>query len=269
MDSSTGSLEDELIAAAEKLEKTAGQLGEIYANSRQGEIEAAGKSGAVNSLQKEGALVYRGILPFASELFSSWPELKQIRAMRQLRVAMSRAGFFSHYEKKLFINVEEIESGIYDRRFEINQMGLKTMAYGLRELVSENRNPDESDEYYDRIKYSTIVQPRPGYRIQAQFFKADKRGCFERCDNLETDSVAVEAAISELVGSKVIFYPLCTKDDLVCFDRAWDEKPEIPFEFEMKTGVIKKIRAEEFYPLKRKSADYIKGFFRENIFRKS
>lgn len=251
------------------MEKTAGQLGEIYAKCpRQGDIDAAGKREAVCSLQKEGALAYRQILPFASELFSSWPEPKQIRATRQLRVAMAKAGFHKHYENELFTKVEEIESGVYFmHRGEMQQRDLMTLGYGLRELVSENRNPDESDDYWDRIKYSTIVQPRPGYRISAQFFKADKRGFFERCDNLETDSAAVEATISELVSSKVIFYPLRTKDDLVWFDKAWAEKPEIPFE--VKAGVAETIRAQEFYPLRRKNADYVKGFFREHIFRKS
>jgi len=271
MESKTNSLERELLSAAEKLENLANQMSEIYAKygGRSGDIEEAGKNRTVSLLQDKGGAAYKGVLPAASELFSSWPVQKQIRACRQLRVAMEKAGFHAHNVRDMYDKLEEIESGRCTHSRTFFYQDFKTLVYGLRELVNENKNADDTDAYWDRIKYSTIIKPKPGYSIKAHFMKADERGCFNELPNIESDPFDIEANIDELVNSKVIFYPLQTKDDLVWFEKAWPEKPEIPFEFEMKTGVIKTIKAQEFYPLKRKNADYIKGFFRQYIFRSS
>jgi len=139
----------------------------------------------IECLESEAAKFYGYALKPANQIYSSWPKPKQIRAGRQMRVAMEDAGEWSHGQQGTYGIVEEIQKGKIGclRKRSIGEVvvklrSLKTIPYAFRELVRENRNPDATDPYWDIIKGSFTINGGCG-EGELSFGMENGNGSFE------------------------------------------------------------------------------------------
>lgn len=287
----TGNIEIQLLATSDMLEDIAGKLVDIYKThgSTVGEIDKSGMREKVDSLKQEGTDIYKQILPSAHQIYFSWPLPKQIRGARQLRVEMAKAGEWSHCQGGVIDKIKEIKTGIFSDT-SVHSGSMRTFAYGLRELVKENKNPDQTDPYWDRIKDAVLIEPRPGYAVRCIMAKEDGRGEFDKYGRLpdmtifndtkpkevEIKKGKLKREIDNLVGAKTIFIPVETRLDSQAYELASYRQPELSFEFDVheryspETGkpegrVIKTIKLEEYNPLTNKNAETMYAFFEKHI----
>ena len=90
-------------------------------------------------------------------IYAAWPKPKQVRAERQLRLIMS-----GDYPPRY----QDVRTGLFNPTTPMNYFELLAAASGLRALVDENRNTDETDPYWERIKavsYTHLTLPTTPY----------------------------------------------------------------------------------------------------------
>lgn len=256
------SREGKVLDAADKLEKIADELKNIYDTHGHtvGQIEDAGMTGRTESLQWKGTRIYETIFPDANMIFATWPKPKQIRGCRTMRVEMSKAGVWHFNQGGVFQFIEQLEKGEAQRSFPdlpMHMGDLKTAVNFLRAIVQENRNPDVTDPYYDRIKDAYLIEPRPSYWIPVLINHEEGNGKFKSCedafDNINGKDTQkrikkVEDQINALVGKKVIFIPIRNRLESLCFEHVPIEKPEITFEFDVRKPVQRRVSGLHYPP---------------------
>jgi hypothetical protein len=283
---------------SKQLEKIANELISTYRTHgfTDGQLDYAGVYEEVKKLMEEGNELYEEILPTAHEIYSRWPEAKQARGERQLRSAMSDAAHLKVRDIELTRIVEGIKTGELKRDERLMWHGvdnlakydvLTAVAYGLKALIEENRNPDNTDPYWERIKGAVIIVPRTShYAYSIHLYK--QKGFLEWDDykmeetfKVEVDGFTwsensvknLEILLNSLIREKVFFFPVKSKEELSNFCRALRENITLPFELEVRkydedkkdyTGdVVGKVIAEEFVPFTEKDARHVFDFFKE------
>lgn len=280
----TQTLEKNILDVASQLDGIANELTSIFKTHGYtvGEIEKASMSERVNELERKGTQLYDQVVPLAHELYKSWPKAKQIRGSRYLRVEMAKGGAFSHNMQAVFNYLEDLERGRAKHMFNLpmNADEIRTAVYLLRGVVNENRNPDVTDPYWDRIRGSVVIEPRPGYAIKTLFHQENGNGLFDdyEWERVLKSNSEIPKVIDELVEKKkVIFFPIKTHLESVNFRHAWDL--QLPFEFEVRepeekvdrimiefTGkLVGKIVAEEFSPFTSEDSKRVKQFLQKHI----
>ena len=190
---------------------------------------------AGEALHLEGTEVYQAVVPVAHRIYAAWARPKQVRGSRQLRVAVG-----SHSTTGAFWTVGQIETGEYHTLSNLPKHSddMRRFASALRELVREDQNPDQTDPYWDRIRGATIVTPRPGYCVPVLFSRENGRGLFDGHGKADSgysleDPGEIAGVIDDLVGGKVIFFPIATREQSVAYGVAQGRQPEMQFEVDM------------------------------------
>lgn len=223
----------------------------------------------LEELAIQGTGAYQEIVPVAHALYASWPKPKQVRAERGLRSTMTTN------------RVVEIRTGLVEQGCvsPMSYLELFGAAHALQALVNENRNPNQTDPYWERIRDAVVIEPRPGYVIPINLHKEDGFGnwdwyyWFDECFRTSSDDgtpSGIESLIGSLVGEKVIFFPISTKEESVAFRNACYANAELPFVVEVKKlngdlegmtyETIGMVKAEEFNPFARTDASYVTQF---------
>jgi len=177
--------EKKLLTAASKLEIYASELSYWQKKLNNAEL---GKESEIRTkmefFREIGLPIYKEALTLAHELYSNWPDAKQIRGARQLQVAMSNAGVWDYNQGGIAYTIESIQKE--EPLLDIGDGNIKIFPYGLRELVRENRNSDSTDSYWEMIKGSYVISSGGCsgelgcWGGLLAFLKEDGRGEFER-----------------------------------------------------------------------------------------
>jgi hypothetical protein len=289
-DSMTEALEGRILEIAGQLEGIHGELESIFDTygSTIGEIERAGMQSQVASLEWEATRLYKATVPTAHEIYGKFPRPKAVRAERQMKLEMVTVNYGSG---GAIDRVKELREGKYNPLFPdlpFNTVQILAVAQGLRALVAENRNPDVTDAYWERVRDAVIIEPRPGYSMPIILHTEDGFGNFElqhrygetaRLDSQKSTTKDLQPLIESLIGGRVIFFPLKTSEEVSAYDHARHKNlhlsMEEPFEFEVRTwdenvqnfvGESKgTVKAAEYNPFAKEDAENVVKFFGEHI----
>lgn len=274
------------------LEERKEQLGSIYHIIREnlnissdaplcnGDISSSGFKDKIEILEKEGSEMYKEILPSTHLVYSSWPKPKQVKIEREVSPRQE-------YDNFIIEMFKDIRAGKTSMSMHsdgsIVGLPLRRTSNILRRIVDEDKNPDNSDPYYDRIKDTVVILPQPSNDIN--LLKEDGNGYLKRyfkqneCLDIRHSSFTaprkLKQLVNSLVGNNVIFYPIISEREYNSFESVWGSKIEIPFSFEIGDSDKEskygrkitggKVLAEVFSPFEQEDAEYVANFFQRNI----
>ena len=134
--------------------------------------------GTLESARELALPIYKEALILAHELYSSWPKAKQIRAGRQMQAAMTNAKVFDYDQGGITYTVDDIKKG--EDVNGVTDDSVVVFPYALRELVRENDNFDNKDQYWEIIKGAFAISKGGNYGGLLSFLKENGEGEFER-----------------------------------------------------------------------------------------
>lgn len=222
----------------------------------------------------------------AHQAYRSWPKAKQVVIERELRRALgNKYSFGSAGVQEVIDEVKtgrpspyrDLWGGVKNPEF--CPADMRDAAKGLDVLIKAWGSSETEDAYYAKIKDAVVLLPMVWNIHQADMIilKEDGDGNLpeQGTINLHHNDIGeIDALIQQLIGQKVIFFPIENQDQTISFYDA-HYKPEMPFEFEVyltryvphgreidrKSKPLGKLTAQVYNPLTETDAINIAEFF--------
>jgi len=298
-ESSVNPNETYLLGLVIKLEQINGELNDIFekwgrkvGDIMRAENEEPGTEQRITDLWSNGLEVYCQILKPAKQIYDSWSRPKQTRVTRQLYNVMDSIEVNSWPILDNWTLIGEIQSGNFDEsvgpaHIPRNEGQFIPLVAGVKELIKENNIANDTDPYFERINEAYVIIPisRNGV-LPVEFLVADTNsyGYFEyytalplndgsniRCKNMQqniADGVVFDW-VKDLMGKKVIFFPISTDAEILSYKTAQKKQLEMVFEFDVfENGVdsnnpVGHIVAKEYGALTSIGANEIIAFIKD------
>lgn len=245
-DSASASREAKLLSSASRLESISRKLTSTFEKYGYtvGQLWDAKVEERVKQLCIDGTRVFEETLPEAKAIYGLWSQPKVAMARRYLRVEMEKGDWLGKNQAGLFNMLECVEKGTRQSTFgfDMHAGEISTAVFLFRGIVDMNRRPEIPNPYFDTIKDSVIIEPRPGYSIPALFHVPDMNGESSVGNSLgevglDLSKTEIRTALNMFVGRKVILIPIKNRLESANFEDTRHKAGEIPLHFQVKEPV--------------------------------